>query len=88
MTDFATLNSWVGGYEWPRPDLTSNHGYGDSGLISGTTSANFRTTNHGLKYKNLNSGLWERVKIEIGQLEVRKFGGGSAKIKDDMVVTF
>jgi hypothetical protein len=62
---FVTLSSWVGGYEQPRPDLTSNHGSGDFGVSSGTTSTIFRTTNQGSRYKNLNFGLWKTVNIEF-----------------------
>ena len=72
----------MGGYEWPLPDLTNNHGFGDSGVISGTTSASFRAINLGLKHKTLNFGLWERVKIEFRPVGiVRKFGGGRCSVK-------
>jgi hypothetical protein len=89
VTAFATPDFQVGCYERPRPDLTSNHGYGNSGVISGTTSTNFRTTNQGLKYKNFNFGLRETVKFEFRPIEiVRKLEGKSAKIRDEWLLQF
>jgi hypothetical protein len=85
---FLRHNTWVGGFKRPRPGLTSNHWFHGSGFISATTYATFRTTNHGLKYKHLNFGLWDAVKFELRPIGiVRKLGGGSAKTMDEVVVT-
>jgi hypothetical protein len=85
---FLRHNTWVGGFKRPRPGLTSNHRFHESGFISATTNATFRTTNHGLKYKHLHFGIWEAVKFEFRPIGiVRKLGGGSAKTMDEVVVT-
>ena len=86
MTDLGILRSWIGGYQRSRPGLNSNHESGDSGVISGVTRATFRTTSYGLKYKNLNFGLWKTVKFEFRPIGIiRKLGGKSAEIREEVV---